>query len=116
MPRFQNKPSLADVARRRGQSIFEVLTDWGINLNLSENEFDAVLQKRCLKEGVKYVKVERAQKPILKNALVELPKQESVVAVGKKVRKSKVTLDESAACDEHVRVDPHAPSGPKDPT
>lgn len=116
MPRFQNKPSLADVARRRGQSILDVLKDWGIDVDFTDDEFDAALQRRCTKEGVRYSKVERAQKPTLKNALVELPKQESATTVGKKTRKSKVTLDESVASDEHVGVDPSTPSGPKNPT
>jgi len=114
MPRFQNKPSLADVARRRGQSIFDVLKDWGVDVSLPDEEFDAALQKKCLKEGVKYAPVEREQKPVEK-ALVEPSKQESVSTVGKKSRKTKITLDESPASEEHLGLDPRAASGFKDP-
>jgi len=117
MARYVNKPNLADVARRRGQSIFEVLEDWGIDIALPEAEFDVEVQKRCTKEGVRYEKVERPSMKTStpKKIVVVEPPKESAPVVGKKVRKSKVTLDEPVAGDEHVGVDSDAPFGPKDP-
>lgn len=101
--KYQKKPSLGDVARRRGQSILEVLSDWG--LDPSADGFAESLKKRCLKEGVQPLEVEAvASTPPIeqpRNALVQLPKQESAPTLAKKVRKSKVTLDEPAASDEH---------------
>jgi hypothetical protein len=110
--KYQKKPSLADVARRRGQSILEVLSDWG--LDPSDADFLAALAKRCLKEGVQPVQIEIAKSETPKNALVQLPKKESAPTVGKKLRKSKVTLDEPGASDEHDRLDPLATPGPED--
>ena len=101
--KYQKKPSLGDVARRRGQSILEVLSDWG--LDPSADGFAEALKKRCLKEGVQPLEVEVvAPAPTVeqpRNVLVQLPKQENAPPATKKVRKSKVTLDEPAASDEH---------------
>lgn len=98
--KYQKKPSLADVARRRGQSILEVLSDWG--LDPSADGFADALAKRCLKEGVQPVHIEAPKPETPKNALVQLPAKESSQTVGKKSRKGKVTLDEQpGASDEH---------------
>lgn len=111
--KYQKKPSLADVARRRGQSILEVLSDWG--LDPTADGFAEALARRCLKEGVQPVQIEVAKPEAPKNALVQLPKKESASIVGKKSRKGKVTLDEPGASDEHDRLDPHATTGSEDP-
>lgn len=97
--KYQKKPSLADVARRRGQSILEVLSDWG--LDPSGDGFADALAKRCLKEGVQPVQIDIAKPEAPRNALVQLPTKESAPTFGKKSRKSKVTLDEPGSSDEH---------------
>lgn len=119
MAKYQKKPSLADLARRRGQSVLEVLQDWGLG-GLEGEAFELALKKRCLKEGVDGSGVALA-KPALKSALVELPKKapapvvKSDVKSDKKAVKGKVTSDEPAASDKHDGVDPVAPAGPEDP-
>lgn len=106
--KYQQKPSLADVARRRGQSIFELLEEWGLDASklddASVDEYNAQLRKRCVVEGVTPVEFGAAS---VRNALVQLPAKESVDTAGKKRRKGKVvTHDDAAASGEHDGVDP----------
>ncbi len=125
MAKYQSKPTLESVAVRRNQTLAQLVADWGVT-SLDE------LAKRCRREGVATptnftfavsdvakaqpkadVKAEEA-KPIVKNALVELPK-ESEELFGKKVKKGKLTLDEPVASDEHVGVDQVSAPRPKNP-
>ncbi len=122
MARYQKKTSLADVARRRGQSVLDVLKDWGLLDVKDLATFSAQLHKRCLKEGVQEPEIGAElmvmfveDKPA-KNEDVQPSLQQNAPTGGKKSRKGKVTLDEPLASDEHVGVDPHVPSGPEDPT
>ncbi len=124
MAKFQNKPSLADVARRRGQSLSDVLNEWGFNVfehvdaGGTLEGFNARLRKRCLAEGVQPLEYSEIKETVIarpKNALVQLPAKADD-NVGKKRRKGKVvTPDGAVAGDEHDGVDPGAPAGPEDP-
>lgn len=117
MAKYQKKASLADLARRRGQSVLEVLSDWGL-AGMSGEAFELALKKRCLKEGVDGSGVALPKVEAPKNALVDLsakPVTKSDAKVEKKPVKGKVILDEPAASDKHDGMDPVAPAGPKDP-
>ena len=121
MARYQKKPSLADVARRRGQSVLDILKDWGL-LDIKDlATFSAQLHKRCLKEGVQEpeigdeLMVMFVEAEPVKTEDVQPLAQQNASTVGKKSRKGKFTLDEPTASDEHGGVDPNVPPGPKDP-
>ncbi len=125
MAKHQKKMTLQSVAARRNQTLTQLVTDWGVK------SLDG-LAKRCKSEDVamptdftftvSVAKVVKDQiqaselpKPV-KSALVELQKESEDVS-GKKVKKSKLTLDEpSPTSDEHSRVDAHTAARPKDPT
>lgn len=121
MARYQKKTNLADVARRRGQSILDILKDWGL-LDIKDlATFSAQLHKRCLKEDVQTPEIGDelmivfVEDEPVKNEEVQASSQQNAPTVGKKSRKGKVTLDESIASEDHGGVDPYVPSGPKDP-
>jgi hypothetical protein len=99
----------------------DILKDWGLLEAKDLATFSAQLHKRCLKEGVQTLEVDDEliakfvePKPA-KNEEVQPSPQQNALAVGKKQRKSKVTLDESLASEDHGGVDPFVPSGSKDP-
>lgn len=120
MAKYQKKPELADVASRRGQTMEQLLTEWGVK-TLGE------LAKRCKREGVglpagftfafsadpKPKSEPTPPKESPRNALVEIRKDS--LEDQKKAKKAKVNGDEPAVSPEHVRVVPAKPSDAEDP-
>jgi len=113
--KYQNRPTLKSVAARRGQTLAQLIDDWAV---LSVDE----LVKRCKREGVEYPtdftfvhsKPNLVEKPITKNALVDLVKKSEELPA-KKVVKGKLTPDESVTSVKHDGVDTDAPAWFKDP-
>jgi hypothetical protein len=113
MVKYQQKPSLADVARRRGQSISDILNEWDLDVfkcidkGMTLNEYNTQLKKRCQIEGVLEIdEIKEAAIMRVKNALVELPTKENTDITSKKRRKSKVIIhDDAATSEEHNGVD-----------
>jgi hypothetical protein len=124
LPKYQKKPTLADVAAKRNQTLEQLLGEWAVT-SIDE------LAKRCKREGVGFpadfafpvsadkpkpaaiAPEPKPEPPAPKNALVDLAKAKADDA-SKKARKGKLTSDEPSASDEHLGVDPGATAGPED--
>lgn len=105
MPRYQKKPTVADVARRRNQTVEQLIAEWGVTST-------EALKERCRREGVEVPK-DFALAPAAAFKPPRAP--EPTETTGRKTRKSKVTLDDPSASLKRDGLGPEPTAGPSDP-
>ncbi len=111
MARYQNKPTLIDLATRRGQNLEQLLRDWGITTHEQ-------LVVKCKREGLEMSDhvFTTIQVPVVVAPLERLIDEPVDIKndVKKKRNKSRFTLDEPVDDNESLRLDQDASVNSKD--